>query len=148
MAADNKKLAADCFRRGTEAMQKQNWDYAIQMFSQCVRLVPDNLLFRQTLRGAERKKYGDNKTGAKMTGMKLMGPRGRIKKGQMKKEWNLVDLACEEGLAINPWDAQLNGDLGAACVHLEFKEIAVYAYECAVENDSNNKSLLQHLAEL
>lgn len=148
MAADNKKLAADCFRRGTEAMQKQNWDYAIQMFSQCVRFVPDNLLFRQTLRGAERKKYGDNKTGAKMTGMKLMGPRGRIKKGQMKKEWNLVDLACEEGLAINPWDAQLNGDLGAACVHLEFKEIAVYAYECAVENDSNNKALLQHLAEL
>ena len=148
MAVDNKKMAADCFRRGTEAMQKENWDYAIQMFLQCVRMVPDNLLFRQTLRGCEKKKYGNNKSGAKMGGMKLMGPRGRIKKGQIKKEWNLVDQACEEGLAINPWDSQINADLGAACVHLEYKEIAVYAYECAVEGDGNNKELLQHLAEL
>ncbi|NQV27963.1 MAG: tetratricopeptide repeat protein [Rhodopirellula sp.] len=148
MAADNKKMAADCFRRGTEAMQKENWDYAIQMFMQCVRMVPDNLLFRQTLRGCEKKKYGNNKSGAKMSGMKLMGPRGRIKKGQLKKEWHLVDQACEEGLAINPWDSQLNADLGAACIHREFKEIAVYSYECAVEGDSNNKLLLQQLAEL
>ncbi|MGZ0168054.1 MAG: tetratricopeptide repeat protein [Planctomycetales bacterium] len=148
MAVDNKKMAADCFRRGTEAMQKENWDYAIQMFLQCVRMVPDNLLFRQTLRGCEKKKYGNNKSGAKMSGMKLMGPRGRIKKGQLKKEWNLVDQACEEGLTINPWDSQLNADLGAACSRLEFKEIAVYAYECAVEGDSNNKALLTQLAEL
>lgn len=148
MAVDNKKMAADCFRRGTEAMQKENWDYAIQMFLQCVRMVPDNLLFRQTLRGCEKKKYGNNKSGAKMSGMKLMGPRGRIKKGQLKKEWNLVDQASEEGLAINPWDPQLNADLGEACIKQEFKEIAVYAYECAVEGDSNNKELLQQLAEL
>ena len=93
MAVDNKKMAADCFRRGTEAMQKENWDYAIQMFLQCVRMVPDNLLLRQTLRGCEKKKYGNNKSGAKMSGMKLMGPRGRIKKGQLKKECNLVDQA-------------------------------------------------------
>ena len=148
MAGDIKKMAADCFRRGTEAMQKENWDYAIQMFLQCARLVPDNLLFRQTLRGCEKKKYGNNKSGAKMGTMKLMGPRGRIKKGQIKKEWNLVDQACEEGLAINPWDSQINADLGAACIKQEFKEIAVYAYECAVEGDSNNKELLQALAEL
>lgn len=148
MAVDNKKMAADCFRRGTEAMQKENWDYAIQMYIQAVRLVPDNLLFRQTLRGCEKKKYGGNKTGAKMGGMKLMGPRGRIKKGQMKKDWPAVDQACEEGLAINPWDSQLNADLGTAAINLEFKEIAVFAYECAVESDSNNKELLKQLAEL
>jgi len=148
MAVDNKKMAADCFRRGTEAMQKENWDYAIQMYLQCARLVPDNLLFRQTLRGTEKKKYDNNKSGAKMSGMKLMGPRGRIKKGQLKKEWNLVDQACEEGLAINPWDSQLNADLGAACIHLEYKEIAGFAYECAVEGAANNKALLQKLAEL
>lgn len=148
MAGDNKKMAADCFRRGTEAMQKDNWDYAIQMFLQCVRMVPDNLLFRQTLRGTEKKKYGNNKSGAKMGGMKLMGPRGKIKKGKLQKNWKAVDLACEEGLMINPWDAQLNADLGEACINQEYKEIAVYAYECAVEGDGNNKALLQHLAEL
>lgn len=37
MSGDKRKLAADCWRRGNEAMQKENWDYAIQMFHQCVR---------------------------------------------------------------------------------------------------------------
>ena len=46
---DKNKLAADCFRRGTEAMQKENWDYSIQMFIQAAKLAPEKLLFRQTL---------------------------------------------------------------------------------------------------
>ena len=91
--ADNRKMAAQCWRTGTEAMQKENWQYAVQMFQQCVRFEPGNLLFRQTLRGVEKKMYGNNKTGAKMGGMKLMGPKGRIKKCRMQKDWEGVDKA-------------------------------------------------------
>lgn len=148
MSGDNRKYAAECWRRGTEAMQKENWDYAIQMFSQCVRFEPQKLLFRQTLRGTEKKKYGGNKSGAKMGGMKLMGPRGRIKKGKLKKDWNLVDEACEEGLTINPWDAQMNADLGTACKNLGYMENAAFSYECAIEGDPTNKEFLTELAEL
>ena len=53
------KLCADCWRRGTEAMQKQNWDYSIQMFLTCASIKPSHLVYRQTLRGCERQKYGD-----------------------------------------------------------------------------------------
>lgn len=149
MSDDKRKLAADCFRRGTEAMQKENWDYAVQMYLQCVRMVPGNLLFRQMLRGTEKKKYGNNKTGIKIVRkMKLMGPRGRSKKGKLKKDWKAVDQACEDGLQINPWDTQLNAELSGACTHLEYKEIAVFTLECAVESDANNKALLERLAEL
>lgn len=148
MSDDKKRLAAECWRRGTEAMQKENWDYAIQMFSQCVRFDAANLLFRQTLRGCEFKKYGGNKSGAKMSGMRLMGPRGRIKKGQLQKAWTAVEEACEEGLAINPWDPQLHADLGEATKHLGYKEIAAYCYERAVENDPGSKLFLRTLAEL
>lgn len=148
MSDDMNKMIAECFRRGNEAMQKQNWDYAIQMFSQCVRLAPSNLLFRQTLRGCEGKKYGDNKTGAKMAGMRLMGIKGRIKKGQMQKDWAAVDAAAEEGLLVNPWDAQLHADLGEAARNREFSEVARFAYEKAVECDPNRKDLLRALAEV
>lgn len=146
--ADNRKLAADCFKRGTEAMNKENWDYAIQMLSQSARLQPDNLMFRQVLRGCEKKKYGENKTGAKMANMKLMGPRGRIKKSRLQKDWDNVDKAAEEGLAVNPWDAQLNADVGDACRQRGFLNCAIFAYEQAVETDPNNKGFWGTLAEL
>ena len=55
MAVDKNKIAGDCWKRGTEALGKQNWDYAIEMFRQASKFVSDNLLYRETLRGAEEK---------------------------------------------------------------------------------------------
>ena len=139
MADEKRKLSAECWRRGNEAMQSENWDYSIQMFSQCVTFEQDNLLFRQALRGVEMKKYGNNRAGAKMAGVKLMGPRGRVKKSKLSRNWDAVDKAAEEGLAINPWDAQLNADVGEACRKMEFPAVAAFAYEKAVECDPNSK---------
>lgn len=147
-ADDKRKLAAQCWRTGNDAMQNENWDYSIQMFSQCVKIEPENLLFRQALRGVEMKKYGNNKTGAKMGGMKLMGPRGLIKKARMSKNWDAIDKAAEEGLAINPWDPQLNADVGDAAKNQGFAAVAAFAYEKAVECDGQNKEYLAVLAEL
>lgn len=75
-----RKVASDCFKRATEAMAKQNWDYAVEMFVTTVKMVPDNLMYRQSLCGCLRKKYKDNKTGASMTFLKLSSIRSRIKK--------------------------------------------------------------------
>ena len=30
-------------------MSKENWDFAVVMFGQCCNVVPDNLVYRQTL---------------------------------------------------------------------------------------------------
>src|SRR5262245_57386676 len=88
MSEDAKrKLAAECWRKGNEALPKENWDYAIQMYFTSAKVVPDNLMYRQSLRGAEYKKYGDNKKGAAMASMKLMGTKGKIKKCRMSKDW-------------------------------------------------------------
>ena len=148
MTSDKSKIAADCFRKGNEAMAKGNWDYCIQMYQQAALFVPENLLFRQTLRGAEYRKYDNNKTGARMAAVKLMGTRGKIKKAKMKKDWAALNQTVEQGLAINPWDAQLNADLGEACQNLGYAEVAIDAYEKAVEAEPNNKDYNRALAEL
>ena len=93
---DRKRIAAECFRKGTEAMNKENWDYAIDMFSKSMLMEADNLMFRQTRHGCIRKKYKDNGTGAKMAGMKLMKFRGKIKKALGKEEWDAADKLAEE----------------------------------------------------
>lgn len=139
MSEDHKhKIAADCWRRGNEAIPKENWDYAIQMYRTSVKMVPDNLAYRQSLRGAEYKKYDDNKTGARMGSMKLMPVKGRTKKCRMSKDWAGLAEACEDGLEVNPWDPQLGADLGDALKELGFQEVAKFAYEESLKVDPTN----------
>ena len=126
------QLARDCWRKGTEALNSKNWDFAIEMFAQAVKLVPDNLMYRQVLRGAEHKKYGDNGKGARMAGAKLMGIKSKVKKARSKEDWDAVDLAAEEGLKVNPWEPSLNFELGTACSKREFLDVAIFAFGEAV----------------
>src|SRR5438477_12694959 len=123
------KIAADCWRRGNEAIPKENWDYAIQMYRTSVNMKPDNLAYRQSLRFTEYKKYDDNKTGARMAGMKLMTVKGMLKKCRMSKNWAGLAAACEDGLAVNPWEPQINADLGDALTELGYQEVAKFAYQ-------------------
>jgi len=145
-----RKLAKDCFQRATQAMGKQNWEYAVEMFVTCVKLVPDNLVYRQNLRVTERKKYKDNKSGASMAFLKVSSLRSRAKKARKDKNWIDLDLAAEEGLQVNPWDGQFNVDVGDAARERGFLEIAQFAYETAVSPDSapENKDFLIGLATI
>lgn len=148
MSVDKNKMAADCWRKANESLQKENYDYAIDMLFRAMLLVPDNLLYRQTLRGAERKMYGDNGSGAKMAGMKLMKPKSKLKKARFSKDWKAVDQAAEEGLKVNPWDAALNAAMGEACAHLEYFEVAVFGYELALKAEPQNKEYNRNYALL
>lgn len=146
---DKKKLASDCYRKGVEAMGKQNWDLAVEMFSMSSRFVQDNVGYRQLLRKSQYQKYGDNKTGAgTLAKSKLLGIRNRIKKAKAKEEWEEVDKACEEGLTINPWDVQLNVDLGEAAKAREYSEVARFCFLEARNADPSNKQLNWQLAEI
>ncbi|HEY4260727.1 MAG TPA: tetratricopeptide repeat protein, partial [Schlesneria sp.] len=139
-----RKLASDCMKKATEAMQKGSFDYASQMAGTAVKMVPDNLLFRQTLRGCQRKLYKDNKSGASMAFLKINSVRSKVKKARTAKNWAEMDLAAEEGLMINPWDGQFNADLGEAARERGFLEVSQFAYETATAADSapENKEFL------
>lgn len=132
------RAAQDWFRKGTEALQKENYKYAIECFGTSSRMKPDNVLFRQTRHGSIERLYDNNGTGAKMASVRIMGIRGRIKKARMKKDWSAVDLAAEEGVSLNPWDPQLFAEIGAAAVEREYWEVAKYAWAKAVKYDLTN----------
>ncbi|MCA9071160.1 MAG: tetratricopeptide repeat protein, partial [Planctomycetaceae bacterium] len=143
-----KRIANQCWQSGTAAVNKKNFDYAVEQFSTAAKLVPDNLVYRQTLRGAEYAMYDNNGSGARMSGAKLMGVRGRVKKARGKEDWKTMNEEAESGLKVNPWDAQLEAWVGEACVNLGFQEIGIFAYSNAVKNDKENVTYLKALAEL
>src|SRR5262245_28214417 len=47
------------FQYGNDAALKANFGYAIQMYQEACKLEPGSLLFRQALRGIERRKFGN-----------------------------------------------------------------------------------------
>jgi tetratricopeptide (TPR) repeat protein len=143
-----RKIATECWMKGNQALEKSNFDYAIDMYGKAVQLAPDNLTFRRSLRGAGYKMYGDNKSGAKFASIRLTGIRNTIRKLRKTKDWPAIDQAAEEGLTVNPWDAQLNADVGEACYNLGYSEIAEFAYECAVGGNPECKEYLLQLAEI
>lgn len=140
--------AQDWFKKGTDAMNRQNWDFAVECFGNSVKMKPDVVLYRQTKHGCCRKMYGDNGSGAKMAGMKLMGIRGKIKKARGKQDWAGMDQLAEDGLSVNPWDAQLYCHLGEAAAELERGEIAAYAFTKAVELDKTSIEFNRRLGQI
>jgi tetratricopeptide (TPR) repeat protein len=148
MNTDKNKIAAECFKKGTEAMAKENWDYAVNMFAKAAELVPDNILYRQNLRGTECRLYKNNKSGARMATMKLMPIKAKIKKARMQEKWSELDRLAEDGLAVNPWDPQLNADMAEACAKQGYQNPAVFGYEKALAEDPDNKEYNRSLALL
>lgn len=73
-----------------------------------------------------------------MAGVRLVAVKGKIKKARMSKDWKALEAAAEEGLSVNPWDAQLFFELGMATEEQENMDVARYALERAVEIDRNN----------
>lgn len=140
---ERNKGAQDWFRKGSEAMKHENWDYAVECFTNSIRLVSDNVMYRQTRHGCLRKKYEDNGTGARMSGVRLIGVRTSAKKARMQKNWSALEAAAEDGLTVNPWDASLFFDLGEACLESENAGVAKYALGKAVELDANNLDYLR-----
>jgi hypothetical protein len=61
---DNPRLqkAKTFFTYGNDAALKSNRDYAIQMYKEACKLAPDNLVYRQALRGITRGKFNDDAT--------------------------------------------------------------------------------------
>jgi tetratricopeptide (TPR) repeat protein len=105
------------FQYGNDAALKSNFDYAIAMYGQASKIVTDNLVYRQALRGAERRKFNNDpgKVGM-LVGAKnqpiLMRAKSARSKGNHKQA---IDL-CEDAFVNNPWD------VGAARVSAEAAE--------------------------
>jgi tetratricopeptide (TPR) repeat protein len=145
------KAAADAYRRGTEALEKGNYDYAVDCYATCARLKMDNAMFRQILRGAEYKKYDNNNKGAgALAKSKLYGLRSKIKKARSKEQWADADTLIEEGLKLNPWDASLNSDLGEVAMARgeDFLDVARFAFQCACRAEPNSKDHNRKFAQV
>ncbi len=119
--SDNPDLqkAQTFFQYGNDAALKSNFDYAIEMYKRACKIVPDNLVFRQALRGVERRKFnGDPSKVGMLVGAKNQPLLMRAKSAKSKGNHIHAIELCEDAFVNNPWD------VGAARVAAEAAEAA------------------------
>jgi tetratricopeptide (TPR) repeat protein len=134
--------------KGMEALQRENLDYAIEMFTQVLAREPGVFEIRKTLREAQQTKSGAKKGFlGRFTSSASASP--QIAKGQLalrKSPLEAMDIA-ERVLntdANNPGAHKL---LAEAALAAEMPEVAVMSLEVLVKASPKDKELSYQLAE-
>ena len=128
------------FQYGNDAALKANFDYAIDMYRSACKIEPNNLVYRQALRGVERRKFNNDpaKVG-RLVGTRTQPIKMRAKMAKSKGQWAHAIEVCEEAFVHNPWDVGAAREAAESAEHLGFKELAQWLLESvyAVANDAD-----------
>lgn len=143
-----KEKAKTFFQYGNDAALKNNIDYAVDMYQRACKIDPDNLIYRQALRGIERRKFGNDPTKVgRMVGARLQGVRLKVKTARAQSKWKGVIEACEEAFVVSPWDISASREAAEACEHLEYHAVAQWLLE-SVQNQATDADFFRHLAHV
>ena len=131
------------FTKGNEALQRDNFDYAVDLFSQVLEKEPGFFECRKALRTAQSKKSGGGSTGFFRKMMSNAGSSPQIAKAKMSLQKNPA-----EALAIA--EQILNGDPNNSFAHkiaaeaaqaLEMPRTAALSLEVLSRNSPHDKAL-------
>ncbi|OYV85245.1 MAG: hypothetical protein B7Z73_13950 [Planctomycetia bacterium 21-64-5] len=130
-----RRMLQQCFEAGSSKSASGNFDYAAQMFTQCVVGDPANLLYAQNFLANLQKKYNNNKSGAALAAMRSAKSKGGVTYASKRKDWLGVIASGLEVLKLNPWDTGAIAEMANACAQLQFEECQIVWLKGALEAD-------------
>jgi tetratricopeptide (TPR) repeat protein len=145
----NEKRAQVYFKTGNDALVKKNFDYAIDMYREALKLVPENLLYRQSLRGAERHKFGNDPSRvSRLVGPRVQSIRLGVKTSRAKQKWNDVLEGCEDVFKHDPWHVASALDAAQAAESLTWNMLAKWLLESVHVQAGEDVTFLRYLAHI
>jgi tetratricopeptide (TPR) repeat protein len=146
MSSADASKAQTFFQYGNEAALKSNFDYAIEMYQRACKLAPENLLYRQALRGTERKKFqNDPSKVGRLVGARLHPIRLKMRGPKSKQNWSQVLEICEEAFVLHPWDVTTAREAAEAAEHLGHDLLAQWLLE-SVAAQATDADFFRHIA--
>jgi tetratricopeptide (TPR) repeat protein len=138
------------FEKGASALERSNYDYAIDIFLTLLESEPGLLQARQLLRAAEIKKFREKKGGelahtiSSITGIgTVMAAQGALKKDPLKALTKVEALLKKDPLNKQFLDLHAKAALAA-----DMPEAAVHSISIAQENYPEDKGIMKRLANL
>ena len=139
------KKARDLYNRASDAMRKDNADYAIEMLIATLDQEPNLLEARRLLRIAEIKKALSGKSS--MGGLKGMGTKSKVKSTIKKDPAKAMKLA-EELMQVDPLNPGFIYTYNEAALAAEMPEAAVMTMELARDHNGRDKEYVEALGDL
>lgn len=130
----------------TDAIERQNYDYAIELLSHLLDQNPKDLKARQMIWATERRKFAA--AGSKVSAFKTLGPWVAAAIHSLTGKHDQIIKDCERYLVINPESAVMRDKLAQAALEGGDMELAIAAYESAREVDPTNVACLRQLGRL
>lgn len=145
----DQQRAQSLFKYGNDAALKANFKYALEMYTGACKIAPGNLVFRQALRGAERRQFGNDpsKVG-RLVGAKIQPIRLRARAAKSKGKWADVLETCEEAFVYNPWDVSVAGEAAEAAEHLGLLDVAQWLLESVLPQAGNDANFYRYMAHI
>ncbi len=114
-----RKRLQQSFEQANQLMRQENYDYANELFTQCVIGDPCNVPYIQSYLANLKLKYNNNKKGSQLAFIQGAGAKGMVKKASMQKDWNGVIKHGLDMLKLNPWHIPTLKAMAVACENLE-----------------------------
>jgi len=144
--AKRKKLK-ECFEYGNRIAAQENFDYAADIYTECVVGDPGNAIYLQAFLANLKKKYNNNKKGKSFSFFKLAPLRSAIKKALQKKDWVNVFKYGAEALKVNPWDTTVLTALSEACEQCDFQETQLIYLKMALDANPKDVDMCRRCAK-
>ena len=147
-SADQRRIAAENFERARQVILTGNYDYGISLLVTCCKLDPANFLYRQSLRRAQKEKYGNNLRGSRFAFLTTPRFKARIKAAKAGRDYLRVLEHSEEVLTRNPWDLGTQMDMAEAFDALGLLDLAVFTLDQARQKYPRDATLNRALARM
>jgi tetratricopeptide (TPR) repeat protein len=140
--------ARTLFAKGSEALQRENTDYAITLLNQVLEHEPLFFEGRKMLRTAQFKKVGAGSTGFFKKMMSGAGSSPLVAKAQMTLRNNPAGAmaVAEQILNADPNSSSAHRIIVEAAKQLELPRTAVLSYETLAKNSPKDKKLIVEYA--
>jgi tetratricopeptide (TPR) repeat protein len=140
--------ARTLFTKGSEALQRENLDYAIALFNQVLANEPAFFECRKALRTAQFLKAGTTSSGFFKKMMSGAGSSPQVAKAKMVLNKNPAEAMAiaEQILNGDPNNSSAHRIIVGAAAALELPRTAVLSYETLVKNSPKDKGLVVEFA--
>ena len=142
-----RKRLQGAFEHASKQMAQEAYDYACELFEQCVLGDPSNLIYAQNYVGNLQRKYGNNKTGKTLAQLKELGARKATRKALAKSEWDEVIKHGLKVLTVNPWDVASLTAMATASENSGDDEVELFYLKCALDANPKDPNVNRQCAQ-
>src|SRR3954453_15146460 len=121
------------FEHAKRSADKADYDYAHDLFAQCLVEDPANLIYLQHFLGNLSQKFGNNKKGSRFAALKTKSSRMTLNKAAGKGQWKEAFAAACDALKTHPWEVYPLLDVADAFHQIGSDECQLYTLRWALD---------------